>query len=82
MSIRNCIGVPDDQVPAWVRERREASRAAHKAEQRRLCSCGEHFPRRNELLGHLDQTGHKPLVEDPMDSCLVRIPPYPLPSNT
>lgn len=75
MSIRNCIGVPDDQVPAWVRERREKERAANAAEKRRTCSCGQMFPRRNELLGHIDITGHKPLIETDDDKFLKRIPP-------
>lgn len=73
MSIRNFIDVPDDQVPAWVRERREADRAARHGLQRRTCSCGAVLANRNYLLGHLDvKTDHQPIVEDWLDRCLVR----------
>ena len=72
MSIRNFIDVPDDRVPAWVRERRERDRAVHAAEQRRLCSCMQHFPHRGWLLKHCDETGHSPLVVEALDSCIKR----------
>lgn len=75
MAIRDFSGWSDDQVPAWVRERREADRAARNALRRRTCSCGTVLPGRNYLLGHLDvKTDHRPLVEDRMDACLARYP--------
>jgi hypothetical protein len=75
MSIRNCIGVPDDRIPAWVRARREAARAANAAERRRTCSCGQLLANRNYLLGHCDVTGHTPASPSDDDKFLKRIPP-------
>lgn len=72
MSIRNFIDVPDDQVPEWVRKRREERRAARAAERRRTCSCNQVFPHRGWLLNHCDATGHKPIVVETLDSCIKR----------
>lgn len=67
MAIRDCSGLPDDQVPAWVRQARERARA----ERRKICgTCSRHYPRRNELLGHLSLSGHVPLVKDDGDRFL------------
>ncbi len=70
MAIRNFCDVPDDQVPAWVRERREAERARRASNRRRLCSCGMSFANRNYVLGHCDATGHAPAFPSDDDKFL------------
>lgn len=70
MSIRDVSGLPDDQVPAWVRRSRERSRA----DNRKLCTCLRHFAGCDELLAHTDATGHAPLVTCATDPFLLRRP--------
>jgi hypothetical protein len=71
VSIRNFIDVPDDQVPAWVRER---DRAWRRQENLKMCSCNLHFGTRNEVLNHCDATGHRPLVVSADDRFIKRTP--------
>lgn len=69
MAIRNFCNVPDEHVPRWVLESRERERAAAL----KYCSCGLHFPRRNELLTHCDATGHRPDRPYAADPYLARL---------
>lgn len=72
MGIRDFSRLPDALVPAWVLKAREASRKARRREQERLCSCGEHFAGRVEVLNHCDATGHAPSVTTVLDPFLAR----------
>lgn len=73
MSIKDYSGWSDDQVPAWVRERREERRAAARYEALRLCgTCQRHFGLRTEVLEHCDETGHTLAMQDSGDKFLKR----------
>jgi len=70
--IRDFSKLPDNQVPTWVRERREWARRRRREELEKMCSCNLHWASRAQVLGHCDKTGHKPLVETDEDYCIVR----------
>lgn len=76
MAIRDCSGLPDDQVPGWVREHRERARNA----RRMVCrTCGATRSRRNELLGHLStHPGHVPLVVEELNDRCLRVLVHPV----
>lgn len=69
MAIRDVSGLPDDQVPDWVRRARERERA----ERLKVCSCDRHFDSRARLLNHCDANpGHTPRVACADDKFLKR----------